>query len=251
MNLAAAILLVVQSSPVTLSPTHDTFVRSSSTDPTQADLSFGNSVYLTAENNSSVVERSYVEFDTSGLAGQTIASAVLKIWIIRDNSGGGVDDVLEVYPVYTDWADSLTFNQSASLSQGAMAASAATTDYPSGNPSSPNDTVPPQAVTFDLTALVQSWASGSANQGIMIQFPATANADFRFGSLESSDPALIPTLTVTASSSTTPPPTPPPPAGSSGGGSNKEGDEGLCGALGLEAVLLAGLLGAVRRRRTR
>lgn len=247
MNLAAALFLVLpQSSPVTLTPTHDTFVRTSATDPTQADLSFGNVVYLSVENNSGTMERSYLEFDTAGLAGQTVTSAALKIWIIRDNSGGSFDDVFEVYPVYTAWADSLTYNQSTLLTKGALAASSATVDYPSGNPSSPNDTVPPQAVTIDLTALVQSWASGSANEGIVIQFPTSANADYRFGSLDNPDPALRPTLTVTASSSTPPPPPPPPPP--SGGGSTKEGDEGLCGALGLDAILLAGLLGLARRR---
>jgi len=251
MKLAAAVLLVLapspaQSSPVTLSPTHDTFVRTSSTDPTQADLSFGNVVYLSVENNSGTMERSYLEFDTTSLAGQTIASAALKVWVIRDNSGGGFDDVFEVYPVFTAWADSLTYNQSTLLVKGALAASSATVDYPSGNPSAPNDTVPPQAVTIDLTTLVQSWASGSANEGIVIQFPTSANADYRFGSLDNPDPALRPTLTVTASSGSPPPP--PPPSAPSGGGSTKEGDEGLCGALGLEAILLAGLLRLSRRR---
>ncbi len=271
MKLAAAVLLIltpawassasvpvlpaVQSAPVSLSPTNDTFVRSSSTDATQADMSFGNSVYLTCENNSSVMERSYMRFNTTSLAGQTITSALLKIWIIRDNGGGGVDDVFQVYPIFSPWTDALTYTTSATLTQGAMVTSVATTDYPSGSATAPNDTVPPQAVTFDITSLVQSWAGGAANEGLVIRFPTTANADYRFGSNENPDSTLRPVLTVTASGSPTPPPpgpTPPPPgptppAAPSGGGS--EGDEGFCGALGIEAVLLAGLFGFTRRRR--
>jgi hypothetical protein len=236
-----------QSTPVTLSPTHDTYVNAA-----LPDTSYGNSVYLSVENNSSTMERSYLEFDTSSLSGQTVTSAILTVWVIRDNSGGGVTDIFELYPIYTAWTDSLTYNQSATLTKGAMVTSVASTDYPSGNPSAPNDTVPPQAVTFDITTLVQSWASGGTNEGLVIQFPTSANADFRFASIDNPDPTIRPILTVTASSPSTPPPTPPPstpPPSAAPAGGGSEGDEGLCGALGAEALILAGILGFTRRRR--
>lgn len=260
MKLAAAALVILapawsfrapQAAPVTFTPFHDTWVRYSPSDPTQADLSFGNSPYLSAENNSSTMERCYMEFNTSSLAGQTIASATLRVWVIRDNAGGGVADILELYPIYSTWDDGLTYTTSAVLTKGAMVDSVATTDYPGPT----NDTAPPQALDFNVTSLVQSWASGGTNEGLVIQFPTTANADYRFASIDNPDPALKPVLTVTASG-TTPPPGPPPPGPgptppTAPTGSGSEGDEGLCGALGIEAVLLFGLLGFTRRRMTK
>jgi hypothetical protein len=244
MRTALALCLVLAPAPgsavVTLAPTHDTYVNAAA-----PDVSYGNAVYLSAENNASTVERSYLEFDTSGLSGQTVTAATLRIWVIRDNAGGGASDILEVYPVYSAWTDALTYNQSLSLTLGAMAASMPTTDYPGPT----NDTAPPQAVDFDVTALVQSWVSGATNEGVMIQLSTSANADYRFASLENSDPTLATSLTVTTSTAAPPPPGPtPPPAGGSSGSNNREGDEGLCGALGMEAVLIAALLGFTRRR---
>jgi hypothetical protein len=246
MKRAAALFLVLapawafaapQSSPVTLSPTHDTYVNAA-----LPDTSYGNSVYLSVENNSSTMERSYLEFDTSSLSGQTISSATLRVWVIRDNAGGGVTDVFELYPIYTAWTDALTYTQSALLTKGAMVTSVATTDYAGAT----NDTLPPQPVDFNITSLVASWAAGGTNEGLVIQFPTTANADYRVASIDNPDPALRPVLSVTTSSSTPPPPGPGP--GPAPAGSGKEGDEG-CGALGLEALLLAGLLAFARRAR--
>src|SRR5687768_4048522 len=141
--------------PVTLSPFHDTYVNSGA-----PDSSYGNVLYLSAENAAGLIERSYLEFNTSSLAGQTIASAILKVWVVRENSGGGASDTFEVYPIYTAWADSLTYNESLSLTKGALAASAASTDYGVDNATSP-----PREVDFDVTSLVQSWASGGINKG--------------------------------------------------------------------------------------
>lgn len=202
---------------VTLSPFLDTYVSSAT-----PDLSYGHALFLSVETTSGVVERSYLKFDTSSLAGMTVTSATLRVWVVRENSGGGSSDVFELYPVFSPWDNGLTYTQSQNLTQGALVASAPSTDY-----GTTNTTTPPQAVDFDVTSLVASWASGSANHGLVIRFPSSANADMRFGSAED-DPSTRPTLTVAASApSPSPAPGPAPaPSPAAGGSSTREGKNG-------------------------
>ena len=213
--------------PVVLNPFHDTWVSSAA--PTS---SYGVSPYLSAECTSGVTERLYMEFQTQAIAGQTVTSAILTLWVVRENAGGGANDVFELFPVNSAWNDGLTWNDSLLLTMGPLLTSVASTDY-----GATNDVVPAKAVDFDITPLVQTWASGGTNKGLMVQMSPNGNADYRFASLETPTPGIFPTLTVTTAA--TPPPPPPPPepepsptpsptpSPSSGGGGG--GSDGKCG----------------------
>jgi hypothetical protein len=233
---------------VTLSPFHDTWVNSAA--PT---ATYGNYAYLSAENTTSAVERSYLEFDTASLAGLTVSSAVLRLWVIRENAGGAANDVFEVYPIYSAWTDGLTYNEAPLLTKGPLAASVPSTDY-----GIDNTTSPPRAVDFDITAVVQSWASGGINEGLLVQLPLTANADYRFASLDDPNAALRPSLTVTTSDTAAPAPAPGP-APVPTAVSNRDNDNGdTCGCgvatapwnSPLIGLLALGLLALVGRRVT-
>ncbi len=187
---------------VTLTPFHDTWVNSAT-----PDLSYGNSAYLSTEVSSSGVERCYLQFDTATLAGTTISSAVLSLWVVRENTGGDPSDVWELYPITSAWTDALTWNLSQSLTKGALVTTVPSTDY-----GATNTVAPPKKVDFDIKSLVQTWASGGVNKGLMIRLSDTANADIRFASLEDPDATLHPSLTVTYTTGTPPPPPPGPTA---------------------------------------
>lgn len=261
MRLATVLLMAVPggafgSAPaalVTLPAVLDAYVSSAA-----PDASHAGDPYLSVETTSGVVERCYIKFDVSSLAGMTVSSATLRVWVIRENSGGGGPDLFELYPVFSPWAASLTYTQSEALTQGALVVSVPSADYGTSNTPSP-----PQAVDFDVTSLVESWASGSVNHGLVIRFPATANADIRFADSGYSDPAIRPSLTVTASApAPAPAPAPPPPSATSGSSSREgeNGDGGIndkCGGAtsagpGSACALLAGVLAlgfATRPRR--
>ena len=167
---------------VVLTPFHDTWVSSAT-----PDLSYGNSAYLSTEVDSGGVERCYMQFDTATLAGTTISSAVLSLWVVRENAGGDPSDIWEVYPITSAWTDALTWNLSQSLTKGALVTTAPSTDY-----GTTNSVAPPKKVDFPITTLVQAWASGAVNKGLMIRLGDSANADIRFASLEDPDSTLAP-----------------------------------------------------------
>lgn len=206
--------------PVVLSPFHDTWVSSAA-----PDSSYGVSPYLSAECTSGVTERLYMEFQTQAIAGQTITSAILTMWVVRENAGGSANDIFELFPVHSAWNDGLTWKDSLLLSMGPIVTSVPSTDY-----GATNDVVPAKAVDFDITPLVQTWASGGINKGLMIQMSPSGNADYRFASLEDPTLAIQPTLTVTTAAAPPPPPpdpTPTPTPSPSGGGGG--GSDGKCG----------------------
>src|SRR5688572_5621302 len=100
--------------PVTLAPFHDTWVSSAT--PVS---SYGVSPYLSAESTTGAFERFYMEFNTSSIAGQTVTSAILTLWVVRENTGDA-NDAFELYPINSAWSDGLTYNDSFLLTQGAI-----------------------------------------------------------------------------------------------------------------------------------
>lgn len=185
--------------PATYYPSKDTFVKSD-----QPAVSFGSSAYLSAEEDPTVptTERLYVHFNIPGLAGQTVTSAILRVWVVRENGGGGTGEEFEVFGVASPWNDTLTWTQSQSLTNGSLVTTMPVLDYGASN-----TLAPPQTLSFVVTSLVQSWAAGSANEGIMIRLAAATKADMRFGSMEALE---RPELVVTYGAATPPPPPPPP-----------------------------------------
>jgi hypothetical protein len=189
--------------PVTCAAVKDTYVKSD-----QPTASFGGSFYLSAEEDGAAVsEQLYIQFDTTGLAGKTVVSAAMRLWVQRENGGGGLGDAFEIVQVNSLWTDGLTWNLAQAVAKGPVILTVPAKDYGAAN-----DVVPSQKEEFDVTSLVQAWAAGTPNEGLMIRLAAGSKADFRFGSMESPEK---PTLLVTFGTTTTPPPppstTPPPP----------------------------------------
>jgi hypothetical protein len=234
--------------PVVLSPFHDTWVSSAA-----PDTSYGVSPYLSAECTSGVTERLYMEFQTQAIAGQTITSAILTMWVVRENAGGDANDIFELFPVNSAWNDGLTWKDSLLLSIGPIVTSVPSIDYGTVNTVSPA-----KAVDFDITPLVQTWASGGINKGLMIRMSPNGSSDYRFASLEDPTLAIQPTLTITTAAAPPPPPPPDPdptpaptPTPSSSGAGGGGGSDGKCGCGSIYAswtvnvMAIAGALGLV------
>jgi hypothetical protein len=185
--------------PVTYNASKDTYVKSD-----QPTASFGGSFYLSAEEDPTVPvsEQLYIQFDTTGLTGKTVVSAILRLWVQRENGGGGAGDNFEIVQVNSLWTDGLTWNLAQAVAKGPVILTTAAKDY-----GATNDVIPSQKEEFDVTTLAQAWAAGSPNEGLMVRLAAGSKADMRFGSMESPEK---PTLIVTFGS--TPAPTPPPPS---------------------------------------
>lgn len=231
-------------------PAQDTWVQSN-----MPDVSNGGSVYLSAEEYpaTSLTERIYLKFTIPDLVGKTVTAATLRLMCVRESGGGSTGDDLEVFGVNAAWNDTLTYTQSTTLPIGGMVVAVPSTNYSDTT----NVVDPPQPVDFNITSLVQSWAAGVTNNGLMVRMAPGAQADLRFGSMEESLAAKWPVLTVTYSgSSTPPPPPPPPPSGSSSSRDNDNGD-GLChsstaaaapGGLALSAALALALVALAAKR---
>jgi hypothetical protein len=197
---SAAAAMQTQST-TTYNAAKDTYVKSD-----QPTASFGGSFYLSAEEDPSVPvsEQLYIQFDTTGLAGKTVVSAILRLWVQRENGGGGTGDQFEIVQVNSLWTDGLTWTLSQAVAKGPVVLTVPAKDY-----GATNDVIPSQKEEFDVTTLVQAWAAGTPNEGLMVRLAAGSKADLRFGSMESPEK---PTLIVTFSSTAPPPPAPPPPA---------------------------------------
>lgn len=196
---SAAPAMQAPPAPTSYFPQKDTYVKSD-----QPALSYGTAVYLSAEEDPAPIsERLYIKFDIPGLAGKTVTSAQLKLWVVRENGGGGGGDTFELFGVTSTWVESLTWTQSLTVTTTSLISSVPVKDYGASN-----DVVPSVPELFDLTPLVQSWAAGSVNEGIMIRLGAGSRADMRFGSMDSVEK---PELIVTYGAAGPPPPPPPPP----------------------------------------
>jgi len=192
--------------PTTCPAVKDTYVKSD-----QPTAQFGGSFYLSAEEDPSVPvsEQLYIQFDTTGLAGKTVVSAALRLWVQRENGGGGAGDNLEIVQVNSLWTDGLTWTLAQNVAKGPVILTAPAKDY-----GATNDVIPSQKEEFDVTTLAQAWAAGTPNEGLMVRLAAGSKADLRFGSMESPEkPELIVTFGSTPAPAPPPPtPTPPPPA---------------------------------------
>jgi acid phosphatase type 7 len=186
--------------PTTYYPSKDTYVKSD-----QPAASFGTAVYLSAEEDPTVpaTERMYIHFTIPGLAGQTVTSAILRVWVNRENGGGGTGEEFELFGVTSPWADTLTWTQEQTVTHGSLVTTMPVLDYGASNTLAPS-----VKLEFVVTPLVQSWASGTANEGILIRLAPATKADMRFGSMESVE---RPELIVTYGAAAPPPPPPPPP----------------------------------------
>ncbi|WP_031166939.1 DNRLRE domain-containing protein [Streptosporangium roseum] len=155
------------------------------------------------------IERTYLKFDTSSLAGKTITDAKLELWNSSSYGCGDSGSGIKAQKVTTSWnADTLTWaNQPSATSDGEAVAK-----DPGGCTGTPPTDV---AWTWPLTGTVQAWASGQSNHGLLLRgVNESASAplyDRGYHAAETEAvPAHPPALKVTYTDGTAPTPTPTP-----------------------------------------
>ncbi|WP_258054962.1 DNRLRE domain-containing protein [Streptomyces sp. Ru71] len=186
--------------PVTVDPTStlavttDTWVQTPDYPDSQvssAELKSG--TYDTGADKA----RSYLKFDVSAFKGKHILDTNLALYSYYSSTCATTGAGTEVRRVTADWSSSaITWSaQPATTTTGAVVNKAAL-GY--------NSTCPGGTMNFDIDAIVQAWASGSANYGLRI-----AGADetdpltwrrFRSANYISGDNSVEPHLTVTYNS---------------------------------------------------
>ncbi|MFE3455839.1 DNRLRE domain-containing protein [Nonomuraea sp. NPDC059194] len=112
-----------------------------------------------AEEAQPYVERAFLKFDTAALAGVNVSAATLNMRRIDAVGCGDALSGVKVQRVTAAWADTqLTWaNQPATTTDGEAVAHDYTT------------CAAPGPVDWNLTAMTQAWASGTANHGIMLR----------------------------------------------------------------------------------
>ncbi|WP_344953549.1 Ig-like domain-containing protein [Sphaerisporangium flaviroseum] len=161
-----------------------------------------------------IIERTYLRFDTSTLAGKTITDAKLELWNAASYGCGGVNSGIKAQQVTTAWnAQTLRWgNQPSTTSTGEVVAK---------DPGGCTSGSPPSDATWTwpVTDIVRGWAS-SQNHGLMLRgVNESANApqyDRGFHASETEEteghpPTLKVTYTDDGTSGPTPTTTPPAP----------------------------------------
>ncbi|MFI6741226.1 Ig-like domain-containing protein [Nonomuraea sp. NPDC050451] len=159
------------------------------------------------------IERTYLKFDTSALAGKAITEAKLELWNSASFGCGAADSGLKAQQVTGAWsAETLSWrNQPQTTTNGEALAK-----DPGGciGDSPPSDV----AWTWPVTDIVRRWASGQDNHGLMVrgvdESTSAPQYDRGFHASETEEAeAHPPTLKVTytdnagpSSTPTTPPP---------------------------------------------
>ncbi|MEU0517125.1 DNRLRE domain-containing protein [Streptosporangium sp. NPDC006007] len=164
------------------------------------------------------IERTYLKFDTSPLAGKNIVDAKLELWNTQAYGCGDSASGIEAQRVTAPWTpETLTWtNQpSAAISDGAVAKD------PGGcSGESPNGGV---TWTWPVTGMVRDWASGQSDHGLLLRgVDESASApqydrgyhSSESGETEAHPPVLKVTYTDGTSATPTPTPTTTPTSGS-------------------------------------
>ncbi|NAS20650.1 DNRLRE domain-containing protein [Herbidospora sp. NEAU-GS84] len=184
--------------PVTVDPTTtlsvstDTWIANYGSNTGSSNQSTSPLWVGTFNNSGSLgIERSYLKFDTSTLAGATVTSATLTL---RKSSVIGCGDAssgVRVQRVTADWTVSgLTWsNRPATTSANEQIAR----DYPTCGPTA--------SMAWDATAFAQAWASGTANYGLQLSGvdETVSGRPYYDRAFESNESTNKPTLSVTYS----------------------------------------------------
>ncbi|RCG32605.1 hypothetical protein DQ384_03685 [Sphaerisporangium album] len=162
-----------------------------------------------------VLERAYLKFDTSALAGKNITEAKLQLWNNESYGCGAGNSGIKAQRLTTAWsAGTLRWSNQPT----ATAAGEAVATDPAGCGG------PDVMWNWTMTGIAQAWAGGEANQGLLLRGVDESNSapeyERGFTSSRSTVTAQRPVLTVTYTEpgTTTPPspsptPSPTPPAG--------------------------------------
>ncbi|MFI6498907.1 DNRLRE domain-containing protein [Nonomuraea typhae] len=144
--------------------------------------------------------RTYLRFDTTGLAGQTVTDAKLSVLNINSSACGvAVSDGIQVRRVTAAWsADNLHWaNKPAATTEDAAVNKIGHGQSCSGGEA---------RLEWPATGIAQDWAAGAANHGLVLQSPTETNVNWRY--LTSSENTqftdAVPRLTITTAAVSTP-----------------------------------------------
>ncbi|MEU0949469.1 DNRLRE domain-containing protein [Streptomyces canus] len=187
--------------PVTVDPTStlavttDTWVQTPAyTDSQVSSTELKSGTY----DGGSDIARSYLKFDVSKFAGKHITDTNLALYSYYSSTCSTSGAGTQVRRITSSWSSSdVTWGtQPSTTTTGAVTSTAAkgysSTDCPAGT------------VNFDIDAIVQAWASGSANYGIQVRGADESDSltwrRFRSANYVSGDNSVEPHLTVTYNS---------------------------------------------------
>jgi hypothetical protein len=179
----------------TLTASADTWVDSSSktSQSTSPELRVGSANYGFTK------ARTYLQFDTTSLAGKPAAAVMsAQVQLSDFYTGSCKGSAIRVSRVTGTWAPS-TLNWSKQPATSSTGSSTSSSAY--GASACPAE----GTMSFDATAIVKAWLGGSANNGLQVKADSEASAAGvrKFRSLEATDAAKAPKLVITYN--TTPP----------------------------------------------
>ncbi|MGJ6961549.1 DNRLRE domain-containing protein [Streptosporangium sp. G11] len=150
----------------------------------------------------STIERTYLKFDTAGLAGKTITNARLELW---NKASYGCGGSIKAQRVTSTW------NAATLEWDGQPAATAAGESSATETGACPAE---PALWSWQLTDIAQAWASGQPNHGVLLRAAdESATAAMYDRGFEASEGAHPPVLKVTLADGSGSSPTPSPTSG--------------------------------------
>ncbi|WP_344896246.1 DNRLRE domain-containing protein [Nonomuraea antimicrobica] len=154
-----------------------------------------NQYMLAGTVSGGTMARVHLRFDTTGLPGSTVTDATLSMNTIDShNCGAALARGIQVARATGAWdSDNLYW-----ANKPAFTTEDASTNFKGVNS---DCAVYPDSMDWNVTGIVQDWAAGAANHGLVLKSPGEADVDnYRvFTSSEDTDFGLPPKLTVTTS----------------------------------------------------
>ncbi|WP_083502171.1 DNRLRE domain-containing protein [Sphaerimonospora mesophila] len=163
-------------------------------------------VYDDDYDSSQAIDRAYLKFDASSLAGKTVTDAKLELWNTEAYGCGNSTSGIKVQRVTAEWsADTLSWdNQPSATANGESLArdpGECSGVAPSGGPT---------VWSWPITEIVQAWASGQSNYGLLLrgadESASAPEYDRGWEASEAESPTRSPVLKVTYVDSTAPSP---------------------------------------------
>ncbi|MET9344597.1 DNRLRE domain-containing protein [Nonomuraea sp. NPDC003804] len=178
--------------PITIGATVDTSAHSDVDISDAGTPSDPGAATLTAGRIFGVLNRSYLRFDSTALAGQDVVDAKLTLTNTDGPGCGETASGIQVRRVTSGW-DATTLTWSTAPSSTAEGARTITQSY------GPDCGIGP--LEWPIIDIAKAWAAGEPNYGVLLQAPDETGSDDDYRMLASTEygsPDLTPKITVTA-----------------------------------------------------
>ena len=178
----------------TLAATTDTWVATNYPDSQVSSTELKSGTY----DAGSTKARSYLKFDVSAFKGKHITDTNLALYSYYSSTCDATGAGTQVRRITSDWSSStITWAEQPSTTETGAVTNTAALGYSSSS-------CPAGTMNFDIDAIVQAWAGGSANYGLRIAGASETDSltwrRFRSANYVSGDGSTEPHLTVTYNS---------------------------------------------------